>query len=73
MPDLSTPIVFIGPMAAGKPTLSKASSREPGLRCIPLDVLRLQDNVHRGMDFLDSVTRDRSVEDCVAEILAALR
>ncbi len=47
-----TPIVFIGPMAAGKTTLSKAVSRRLGRRYIPLDVLRYYYYLIQGMDFL---------------------
>ena len=52
-----SPIVFIGPMAAGKTTLSKATAKRLGRRYIPLDVLRYYYYAAAGMDFLEMYER----------------
>lgn len=49
MPSL--PIVFIGPMAAGKSTLSKALATRLGARLVPLDAVRWYYHLEDGYDF----------------------
>lgn len=63
--DPQHPIVFIGPMAAGKTTLSQALSRRLGRRYIPLDVVRYHYYAQQGMDFLAMFDRPR-FDDVVA-------
>lgn len=54
------PIVFIGPVCAGKSTLARALSIELGVRYVPLDAIRFYYFLQSGFSFIEMMDKPDS-------------